>query len=393
MTRHIVPAGKPAPHSMGDSPPRLSSLDVFRGLTMAAMVIVNNPGDWNTVYSPLLHAEWHGWTPTDLVFPFFLFILGVSMTLSRRPLSWGRIVQRSGTIAGLGWFMAGFPFFRLATWRIPGVLVRIGVCYLCAATITRIARPASGNDCRHLVRLLATVTILLVGYWALMTQIDTPWAARGDLSPEGNLGAVLDRALFMGHLYHRTWDPEGLLTTVPAVASTLLGIVIGLWMRGNPGRTWSLVGTGCAATVFGLVWGRSFPINKNLWTSSYVVFTAGFAAAMLGVLRALLDRPGDRNASTGRDALLQKLTQPFAVLGSNAILLFVVSGLVGKLLIVIHTNGPTGEQISLQSAIYQRWFAPAAPPEIASLLYAATNLVVLFALLLALYRRHIFLKV
>lgn len=387
MTRQLAPAGEIVSTPGGARPLRLVSLDVFRGLTMAGMVIVNNPGDWNTVYWPLLHAEWNGWTPTDLIFPFFLFIVGVSMTCSRRPVTWGRIVQRAATIAGLGWFMGGFPFFRVSTWRIPGVLVRIGFCYLCAATIVKILRPASGDDRRHLVRVLVSATVVLAGYWLVMTQIHTPWATKGDLSPEGNLGAVLDRALFAGHLYYGTWDPEGLLTSVPAVGSTLLGVVVGLWIRLDPDQVWGLVGAGSIATVLGLLWGRSFPINKNLWTSSYVVFTAGFATAMLGLLRACLDR------QHARDGIVQRLARPFSILGANAIVLFVVSGLVGKLLNIIHTIGPNGERVSLQADIYQRFFLPLAAPPNASLLYAIMSLALLYVLLLVLYRRRIFLKV
>ena len=390
MARHTSPAGERELAPAAARPRRLVSLDVFRGLTMAGMVIVNNPGDWNTVYWPLLHAEWNGWTPTDVIFPFFLFIVGVSMTLSRRPLTWGRIVQRAVTIAGLGWFMGGFPFFHLATWRIPGVLVRIGLCYFCAAAISRVARPASGSDRRHLVRVAATATLLIVGYWLLMTQVQTPWAARGDLSPEGNLGAVLDRALFTGHLYHGTWDPEGLLSSVPAVGTTLLGIAVGLWIRLGPDQGLGLVGAGCAATALGLLWGRSFPINKNLWTSSYVVFTAGFGTAILGVLRTLLDRPVHGSAG---ERFLQRLAHPFVILGENAIALFVVSGLVGKLLIIVHASGPTGESLPLQAIIYQRYFLPLASPFSASLLYAVTCLALLFGLLRFLYGRHILLKV
>lgn len=387
MVRPLPLAGEIVSTPAAARPQRLVSLDVFRGMTMAGMVIVNNPGDWNNVYWPLLHAEWNGWTPTDLIFPFFLFIVGVSMTLSRRPVTWGRIVQRSATIAGLGWFMGGFPFFRVSTWRIPGVLVRIGFCYLCAATVARILRPAPDDNRRHLARVLVAATVVLAGYWLLMTQIQTPWAARGDLSPEGNLGAVLDRALFPGHLYYGTWDPEGLLTSIPAVGSTLLGVAVGLWIRLDPDQVWGLVGAGFIATVLGLLWSRSFPINKNLWTSSYVVFTAGFATSMLGLLRACLDRP------EGRAGILQRLARPFAILGANAIALFVVSGLVGKLLNIIHTTGPNGERVSLQANIYQRFFVPLASPANASLLYALMSLGLLYVLLLVLYRRRLFLKV
>ncbi len=356
---------------------------------MAAMVIVNNPGDWNNVYWPLLHAEWNGWTPTDLVFPFFLFIMGVSMTLARRPLTWTRIVQRGATIIGLGLFMSGFPFFNPSHWRIPGVLVRIGLCYLGSAAALRTARRDDATPRQQAVRVGVLTVVLIVAYWIAMTQISTPWAIRGDLSPEGNLGAALDRALLGGHTYKPRWDPEGMLGTFPAIATTLTGILAGFGLlSSNARKTGMLALSGVAAVVLGLLWSRSFPINKNLWTSSYVVFTSGAAAVLLAVLYVSLDAPSADSASA-----LRRLTQPFVVLGSNAIALFVISGLVGKTLMLTKVAGSSGESVSLQRRIYENWFTPLASPKNASLLYAVVNLALLFFLLSVMYRRKIFLKV
>jgi predicted acyltransferase len=368
---------------------RLLSLDAFRGLTMAAMVIVNNPGDWNNVYWPLLHAEWNGWTPTDLVFPFFLFIMGVSMTLSRRELTWRRTVQRGAAIIGLGLFMSGFPFFNPSHWRFPGVLVRIGLCYLGSAMALRLARRTSATPKQQAVRLGALTIVLLGGYWIAMTQLSTPWAARGDLTPEGNLGAAVDRALLSGHLYHARWDPEGMLGTLPAIASTLTGILVGIVMMSSSARkVGTLALSGGVSLVLGLLWSRAFPINKNLWTSSYVLFTSGVAAVLLAALYALLD-----GSQGGSASLARKLALPFMVLGSNAIALFVISGLVGKSLMLIKVPASSGEPVSLQWHIYGSWFAPVASPKNASLLYAAVNLALLFVLLAVMYRRKVFLKV
>lgn len=214
--------------------PRLISLDVFRGLTMAGMVIVNNPGDWATVYPPLLHAEWHGWTPTDLIFPYFLFIVGVSMTLSKGTLGpWGRILRRAAVIAGLGLFLAGFPYFPLATWRIPGVLQRIAVCYLLGVVIFRATAPAQPEQLlRHALRLAAWTAGLLLAYWAALMWIPVPGGGAGDLSPAGNVGAFVDRTLMGNHLWQRRpWDPEGILSTIPAIGTTLLGIMGGLLLQ------------------------------------------------------------------------------------------------------------------------------------------------------------------
>ena len=204
---------------------RLVSLDVFRGLTMAGMVIVNNPGDWGNVYWPLLHAEWHGCTPTDLIFPFFLFIVGVSITLSRTSASWGSILRRSVLIFAMGLFLAGYPRFNLERWRIPGVLQRIALCYLVSASVYRL----TWGDRRRQSIVIATVAALLaLGYWAVMMLVPAPGGVAGDLTPEGNLGAWIDRALMEGHLWKPRWDPEGLLSTVPAIATTLLGTLAGL---------------------------------------------------------------------------------------------------------------------------------------------------------------------
>lgn len=200
------------------APVRLVSLDVFRGLTMAGMVLVNNPGDWGHVYAPLLHAEWHGWTPTDLIFPFFLFIVGVSVTLSQTSQgSWAPIVRRTLVLVGLGLFLNAFPSFDLATLRIPGVLQRIALCYLAAVVVYRLA--AAGRTERTnapagtLGRVGAVAAVLLLGYWLLMTWVPPSGGRAGDLSPDGNLAAAIDRALMAGHLWKPAWDPEGLLST------------------------------------------------------------------------------------------------------------------------------------------------------------------------------------
>ena len=347
---------------------------------MAGMVIVNNPGDWNAVYWPLLHAEWHGWTPTDLIFPFFLFIVGVAIPFgSAEGRSWPRILRRTAVIIGLGWFLAGFPFFRLATWRIPGVLPRIGLCYLAAAALVRVAGP----ERRHVRRasILAT-TILLAGYWILMTWVPVPGGAAGDLSPSGNLGAWLDRTLLAGHLWRRDWDPEGLLSTLPAIATTLLGVLAGLAVHdgSSPRRLvrglalWGLAGVLC-----GLAWHQAFPINKALWTSSYVLFTGGIAAAALAACYAWVDAvPTERS---------RRWSEPLVALGRNALLLFVVSGLVGKTLIYLKWPDPIQP---LGSWLYAMAFAPLAPPKVASLAFAIAHLVALWALLLALHRRRLY---
>ena len=360
---------------------RLVSLDVFRGATMASMVIVNNPGDWGAVYAPLLHAEWHGWTPTDLIFPFFLFIVGVSITLSSRSATWGSILRRSALILALGLFLSGYPRFDVSRWRIPGVLARIAVCYLFAASAYRLT---AGDRKRQGRSLFFIAMALAVGYWLVMTLVPPPGGTAGDLSPEGNLGAWIDRAVMEGHLYKPRWDPEGILSTVPAISTTLLGIIAGLWLGSDetPSRKASLLAiAGVAGIAVGYLWSAVFPINKNLWTSSYVMFTAGGASLLLAACYWIIDVRGWRG-----------WTKPFVVLGSNAITLFVVAALLARTLGFIKVPSAGGE-VSLNRFIYVTFFAPSAAPKNASLMYALANLVVLFALLAWMYRRRIFVRV
>jgi predicted acyltransferase len=361
---------------------RLRSLDVFRGLTVAAMVIVNNPGDWATVYWPLLHAEWHGWTPTDLVFPFFLFIVGVSLALSAKAVTVATILRRGAIIWGLGLFLAGFPFFRLATIRIPGVLARIAWCYVAAALT---ARAVSGD--RYRARTLAVVVAaLLAGYWILLTVVPFPGGVAGDLTAEGNIGAWLDRTLFGRHVWRGgPYDPEGLLSTLPAIGTTLLGVIAGWLIREAPSPraiVRALLSWGLAGVIAGLVLSVWLPINKALWTSSYVLFTAGLASAVLAVCYWMFDAtPGER---------WRAVSEPFVALGRNAILLFVLSGLIAKIFIYLKWPNP---DMPLGRWLYQTAFAPLAPPHVASLLFALANLLMLYALLAWLHRKRLYLTV
>jgi predicted acyltransferase len=361
---------------------RLRSLDVFRGLTVAAMVIVNNPGDWATVYWPLLHAEWHGWTPTDLIFPFFLFIVGVSLALSARPVTAATIVRRGAIIWGLGLFLAGFPFFRLATIRIPGVLARIAWCYVAAALV---ARGVSG-DRRRAQKVAVVVAVLLIGYWVLLAVVPFPGGVAGDLTAAGNIGAWLDRELFGRHVWRGgPYDPEGLLSTIPAIGTTLLGVLAGWLIRDTSSPraiVRGLLSWGLAGVIAGLALSVWLPINKALWTSSYALFTAGMASAALAVCHWVLDAtPGER---------WRRASEPFVALGRNAILLFVLSGLIAKIFIYLEWPNP---DMPLGRWLYATAFAPFAPPHVASLLFALSNLLALYALLAYLHRRRIYLTV
>jgi predicted acyltransferase len=370
---------------------RLVSLDVFRGLTMAGMVIVNNPGDWGQVYWPLLHAEWNGWTPTDLIFPFFLFIVGVAITFSRRSVSTASIVRRAAVIFAVGLFLAGFPRFDPSHWRIPGVLQRIAICYLVAGLLYRavLSRVNRGSTARTGARgayapLGLIAALLMLGYWAAMMLIPVPGGTAGDLSPGRDLGAYIDRVLLSGHLYRPTWDPEGLVSTVPAIATTFLGTLAGLWMREDvsPGRKAGLLALGGAVAIaIGEIWNVAFPINKNLWTSSYVMFTAGAAALFLALCYWIVDVKQWRRWAT-----------PFVILGMNALALYAFSALLVRTMMRITITPDGGTPMASNRLIYTTFFEPFFAPKNASLAYALANLGVLFLVLLWMYRRKIFLK-
>ena len=362
---------------------RLVSLDVFRGMTIAAMIFVNNPGSWSYVYPPLRHAEWHGWTPTDLIFPFFLFIVGISISLalSRRKVSDGlkavsiKIIRRSLILFFLGIGLHLYHRPELATLRIPGVLQRIALCYLLASLLFI----KTGWKTRAGLSVL-----ILVGYYALMKWVPVAGIGAGVWSREGNLCLHIDR-LIMGaqHLYRGAFDPEGLLSTLPALATTLLGTLAGDWIR-KSGERWSkvpvLLASGVVLAAAGLALHPVFPINKQLWTSTFVLFTAGAALILLAVLMGVVDLAGKK-----------KWAVPFRVYGTNAIAVFVGSSLMVKLLIKTRIGGEEG--LSLWAYIYKNFLAAWAGNYPGSLLFPLILVLIWLALLTPLYRRGVFLKI
>jgi len=364
---------------------RMLSLDAFRGLTVAGMILVNNPGSWSASYAPLKHAEWHGWTPTDLIFPFFLFIVGVSITLafarrvegsgSKRDMFW-KTARRSLIIFGLGLVLAGFPYFNLATIRIPGVLQRIAVCYFFASVIFLWTS----------VRMQALIAAaLLVAYWLLMILTPVPGYGAGDLSVDGNLVAFIDRTLLAGHIYKPNYDPEGIFSTIPAIATTLCGVLAGHWLRASRtplDKVRGMVVAGVVGVLVGWLWHGWFPINKPLWTSSYVLFTAGMALLLLALCYWLIDIKGWRRWSL-----------PFVVFGVNALIVFFLSGLVGRLLVIWKLTRADGSEVALKTFIYENLFASWASPINASLAFAICFVMIFLGLMTVLYRRRIFIKV
>jgi len=375
------------------TPERLRSLDVFRGLTVAGMLLVNNPGSWSAIYPPLAHAAWHGWTPTDLIFPFFLFIVGVTTHLSRearraRGVSEAELsrqaIRRGVVILLCGWALAAFPFVpltRITDLRIPGVLPRIGVVSIATALLTQ------RTTLRQQVGVLVA---LLYGYWFAMTLLPVPGQDGPGIlfldDPSRTLAAWVDRALLDGHLWRqsKTWDPEGVLSTFPAIGTALLGTFAGRWLaspRPLVDRLNGLFAAGALAAMLGAMWGWSFPINKGLWTSSYVLLTAGLAALAIATITWLGDGP-----------LMRRLTTPTLAFGVNPLLAFLGSGLMAKVMGSLWKVEVAGDLISVQSAVYRGAFRSWLEPRDASLAFALSFVVLWWLLLEPLRRRGIIVK-
>ncbi len=368
-------------------PDRLMSLDVFRGITIAGMILVNNPGSWSNIYPPLRHAEWHGCTPTDLIFPFFLFIVGVAITfaLGKRKAKGDnqtqiiiQIFKRSVILFLLGLIMAGFPYFDLSTIRIPGVLQRIAVVYFVTSFIFLKVN----------IRNQAIIAVLLLLlYWFAMTLIPVPGVGYANLEPTTNLAAWLDNLLLGGHLwsYTKVWDPEGILSTVPAISTALIGVLTGHLLKKDTDKTtktvWMLI-AGNILLVAGYVWDAWFPMNKSLWTSSYVVYTGGLALNFLAVCYWFIDVQG-----------YKKWAIPFVVYGLNAITVFFLSGIIAKLMYMIKITSADGSEISLKIFIYQTFFLTWLEPINASLAFAIVYIIIWLGLMWVLYSRKIFIKV
>lgn len=373
--------------------PRLYSLDAFRGLTVAGMILVNNPGSWSDVYSPLLHAPWHGCTPTDLIFPFFLFIVGVSIHFSYQKrkeegltkATFQKIGKRSILIILLGLAMAWytlplgnmFSIERLSTLRIPGVLQRIGVVFFFTSILYLTTTWWSQ------IRWAAS---LLVFYYLLMCWVPIPDGSLPNLEPGTNMAAWFDRFLLNGHLWaqSKTWDPEGPLSTLPAIATGVLGLLAGQLfsaLKSPSERAAWLFLVGGILILAGLAWSLVFPINKALWTSSYVLYTGGIAMQLWAALFWITDANG-----------IKRWSMPFVYFGTNAIFAFVASGLLAKTMGRIQW-GDTDHQISLWGFIYQHVYLVWLSPKNASLLFAISFVAVFLVISRWMHQRGIFLKV
>ena len=397
---------------LSNLPRRLAALDVLRGVTIAGMIVVNDPGSWSHVYPPLRHAEWDGITPTDLVFPFFLYVVGVSIALAlakRRQAQQSsrsilvKILWRSSVLFALGLLLSLIPRFDFANLRIPGVLQRIAVVYFVCALVYLL------TNWRGQAWLAAAALLV---YWALMTLVPVPidrviqgaletgtvasqsgpvslrgirrvseHAIAANLQPGVNLAAWVDRQLIPGRLWQKTWDPEGLLSTIPAIATGITGLLIGALLLSDQARErkviWLLV-SGFVSFVIGGIWSWCFPLNKNLWTSSYVLYTSGLATMTLGTLIWFIDVLG-----------IDGWTFPFQVFGSNAIAAYVLHGVLAKLLAI-----PLGESGWRLAPAFMAWGQQCGlPAEFVSLLYALSYTLVIYAMVWLMYRWKIFLRV
>jgi predicted acyltransferase len=369
-------------------PDRLLSLDLLRGLTIGFMILVNNNGDGAHAYWALNHAVWNGFTPTDLVFPTFLFLVGISTVLSTasrlargatRQSLFLHTLRRAVILFLLGIVVNSFPFFHLHTMRFYGVLPRIAICYLIVATLY-IFSPGWRSK-------VALAVAALVGYWILMRFVPVP----GLGTPTHEI-PLLDPHIFSAsHLYERTRDPEGLLSTLPALATTLMGLLTGVWLRTShtlvhKARAIAIAGLSCV--LLGGLWNFSFPINKRLWTSSYVLFAGGLSLLLLALFIWIADIRSAKE-SLPEAAKRPRFSTPLLVFGTNAITAYVISELLASAIDSIHT----GPGVNLQQTIYRSIHGVVPDAAFASLLYSLGYVFVCWLAVYPLYRQKIFIKI
>jgi len=405
-----------------NSSPRVLSVDALRGLTIAFMILVNDPGDWNHVYTPLDHAEWNGFTPTDLVFPTFLFLVGCSIVFSissrlakaipKKTIAL-QILRRAALIFAIKMFLAAFPHFHLTHLRIFGVLTRIALCYLIAGLLFLYVRSWKA--------LAAIAVALLLGYWALMRFVPIPGLGHPFTDfpindPDRNLAAWIDRGfnawcqrtIHTGTLYEHTRDPEGLLSTLPSIATTLLGIFAALVLKRQPilprynalrgffeperiakdvaAISLSIAGLFCL--LLGQLWNPWFPINKKLWTSSYVLYAGGWSILLLSLFYWLFDSLELQK----RSRLARGILWPMLVFGSNAITAYCFSELLVETLLWIKLPTAPGHTLSVWRWLYTHLFAFHGSTYNTSLAFAIAYVAVCFIPNWLLWRKRIFLR-
>lgn len=361
---------------------RIISVDFLRGLTVAFMIFVNSPGSWNYVYPWFAHAKWNGCTPTDVIFPFFLFLVGLSVYFSLSSLKskavtaplFFKITKRVVLLFVIGILLNGFPYYHLDTLRIPGVLQRIAIVFLFCCLVLLY------SQVRFQILLTA---VLLIGYCVIMTLIPVPGSGTSTMEPATNIAAWVDHQLLNGHVWAQTkpWDPEGVLSTIPAIASGLIGMLSGYLMKNTEDpklKTIQLFLFANLLLLCGITWGQFFPVNKNLWTSSYVLFTSGVALHGLAISYWIIDVKQYKS-----------FTKPFIAFGSNAITAYIISEVVEACLNLI----PVSENASLKSWLFDHAFASWLNPVVASHVMAFAFVLLVYLPILWLYRRKIIIKI
>ncbi len=365
---------------------RLESLDVLRGLAIAGMILVNDPGDTEHVYSQLEHALWNGLTLADLVFPAFVFVMGCSLALALSPAVargaslrtlWPKILRRTLVLAAFGLLLNLYPVFHFADARLTGVLQRIALAYA-GASLAFLLLPRARDQA-----LLALLLVAL--YEGLLAFAPTPGYGPGVRTPEGNFAAFVDRTLLGAHLPSDGWDPEGLLGTLPTIATALLGALSGAWLRASSDpvrRSIGLLLAGVVAVLAGLALDPWIPINKGLWSASFVLVTAGVGMALLGVLHGVVDQRG-----------LRRWSFPLRVLGMNPITIYMLSSLLATTLVSIVVIRSDGSEATLQMLLVDGVGALGLPPKAGSLTYAACFVTFWTGVAIWMHRRRIFIKI
>jgi len=362
---------------------RLDSLDVFRGAAVAGMILVSTPGSWSAVYPALDHAAWHGWTPTDLVFPFFLFAMGAALpfAIERRKeaghVMHVRVLRRALLLCALGLALNAIEMpspLTLSTFRLPGVLQRIAIVYVAAVAI---------NESFSLRAQVAVAIIALIGYWAALMLVPVPGAGPGVLTPAGNLASFVDRRVFGTHMLTREYDPEGLLSTLPAIVTAMLGAFAGMSLKRSAGQSsvLALWAAGFLTMIVGFLWGRLLPINKNLWTSSFVLLSGGLAAQVMAVFHLALE------TAAARCVLL-----PLAAFGRNPLAAYFLS--VGFDSVLTRTSaGGVPVKTLVYRVGFASWLRPCCGGEAASLAYAIAYVAVWAVVVVVMYKRRVFIAV
>jgi predicted acyltransferase len=398
MTTASALQSSPDVEVLRTGPKRLLSVDVFRGLMVAGMVLVTNPGTYEFIYWPLKHSDWNGATPTDMIFPSFLFLAGVSMTFSfasrrgrgeTKKGTAAHVVWRSLLLIAVGVLLNCFDLLHLPNLRLPGVLQRIGLCYLCAGLLY-----LSVLEQKPSVRfaVIGGVMIALPAtYWLLQTLVSVPGYGVGRLDAAGTLSAYIDRTVFTTtHLWHwggpgQMWDPEGLLTTLPAIDNLLLGVLAGEWLRRQGGvaagrRVSGMVVAGVGLILVAMALDAVIPINKKIWTPSFVLLSGGVSLLVMALLYWVIDARGWRRGLT-----------PALVYGSNAILGFALANMISPIFGLIGRRGADGQLVTIPGIGFE-FFARFLNPWSASLAYAVLYVLLIMAILWPLYRSRIFIR-